>query len=333
MISSILKFLIGYLSQRLRYPVGLATLSLQRSPEPVHRIYSRGNLLDRIPENSWDSHMHVFDPVQYPLSAKAQYTPKQHLLSDALKFESSVGIHNIVLVQPSGYGNDNTCILDALRQMGPKTARAVVAFDPNTTSLSALQEWHTIGVRGVRVNLQSVGKTMELNELASLLHQYADMVRPLDWVLQLYVPITTIRALEKTIPELRVKVCFDHFGQPELSGLEEKSFSFATGDPYLIPGFSSLVRLLAQGNTYVKMSAPYRISMDREQDLDPVARELLRVSEGTRVVFATDWPHTRFEGLNIRPFMERVVEWCGEDELLIERVFRSNSQELWDGKG
>ncbi|CZR69259.1 related to metal-dependent hydrolase of the TIM-barrel fold [Phialocephala subalpina] len=280
MISSTLRFPISYLLQRLRYLAGLANLSFRRSLKPVQRIHSRGDLFDKIPENSWDSHMHVFDPIQYPLSAETQYVPKQHLLSDALKFESSVGIHNIVLVQPSSYGYDNTCILDALYRIGPKTARAVVAFNPNTISLSTLQEWHTIGVRGVRVNLQSVGKTMELNELASLLHQYADIVRPLGWVLQLYVPIATISTLEKTIPELRVKVCFDHFGQPELSGLEEKSPSFTTRDPYLIPGFSSLINLLVQGNTYVKMSAPYRINMDREQDLDPVAMELLRISGG-----------------------------------------------------
>ena len=274
--------------------------------------------------------MHVFDTTKYPLSAETRYTPKQHLLSDALRFESSVGIHNIVLVQPSSYGNDNTCILDALRQMGSKTARAVVTFDPNTTSASTLQEWHKIGVRGVRVNLQSVGKTMELDELASLLHQYADMIRPLDWVLQLYVPISTISALEKTIPELRVKVCFDHFGQPELPVAEEKSPYSATGDPYLLPGFTSLVNLLVQGNTFVKMSAPYRISIVHEQhDLEPVARELLRVAGRKRVVFATDWPHTRFQGLDIRPFVERVVEWCGEDEVLLERVFSSNAKELW----
>ncbi|KAG0653101.1 4-carboxymethylen-4-sulfo-but-2-en-olide hydrolase [Hyphodiscus hymeniophilus] len=290
----------------------------------------RRDLLKLIPPDSWDSHMHILDPAKGKLSVKSQYTPKRHLLPEALEFESSVGLQNIVLVQPSCYGNDNTCILDGLRQIGPKNARAVVTFDPNTTAVSTLREWHTIGVRGVRVNLKSVGKEMELNELMGLLRQYADMIRSLDWVLQLYVPIATVAALENVIPELRVKVCFDHFGMPELPSQGENSTCFTAGDPYLIPGVSSLIKLLSQGNTFVKMSAPYRISTEAgHQDLEPVAKELLRVAGRTRVVFATDWPHTRFEGLDIEPFMEQVVGWCGNDGVLLERVFRSNAKELW----
>lgn len=330
MILSALKLLFSYMLQRLHLPFNLVKRSLQRTPNQVYRIHSRGNLLDKIPENSWDGHMHVFNPSKYPLSAEARYSPKQHLLSDALRFESSIGIRNIILVQPSSYGYDNACILDALREIGPKSARAVVAFDPNRTSLSTLQEWHRIGVRGVRVNLHSVGKTMESNELSSLLRRYADMIRPLEWMLQLYVPMSTISALEETIPQLRVKVCFDHFGQPELSCDEGKSLYSATGDPYLLPGFKSLVSLLEQGNTYVKISAPYRMSMDcSQQDLEPLVKELLSAAGGTRAIFATDWPHTRFEGLDIRPFIESVVEWCEEDEAILERVFRSNAKELY----
>ena len=49
-----------------------------------------------------------------------------------------------------------------------------------------------------------------------------------------------------------------------------------------------------------------------------------------RVVFASDWPHTRFEGLDIKPFVKRVMEWCEWDERLIERVFRGNAEMLWD---
>jgi predicted TIM-barrel fold metal-dependent hydrolase len=63
-----------------------------------------------------------------------------------------------------------------------------------------------------------------------------------------------------------------------------------------------------------------------------MARELLRIAGKTSVVFATDWPHTRFEGLDIRPFIERVIEWCGRDEKLIDRLFRGNAEQLWGVK-
>jgi predicted TIM-barrel fold metal-dependent hydrolase len=335
MIPSALKLLATHILRHLPRSILLLLANVswrqnQNDARSIQRIPSQRTFIDKIPPNSWDSHMHVVDPSKYPLAADAQYTPKPHILSEALRYESTVGIHNLVLVQPSIYGNDNTCMLDALRQLGPQCGRAVVAFDPKTISASTLEEWHKIGVRGVRINLQSVGKSMSSNELSATLHQHADIIRPFDWILELYVPIATTAALEKIVPELRVKVCFDHFGQPVLPSPSKKTQYSLSGDPYLLPGFQSLINLLAQGDTYVKMSAPYRISIEAGQrDLEPVAKELLRVAGKTRVLFATDWPHTRFEGLDIRPFMEQVVEWCGEDEVLIEKVFKSNAEDLW----
>ena len=122
-------------------------ISMETKSQPI--APSRDSPFERIPSNSWDSHMHVVDSVKYPLAKDAQYVPKQHLLSEALEFESTVRIRNLVLVQPSIYDYDNTCMLDALRLLGPQRARAVVAFDPNTTTPSTLHEWHSIGVRGV----------------------------------------------------------------------------------------------------------------------------------------------------------------------------------------
>lgn len=331
MISIGLQLFAAYVLRRLRHPVLLFFANCSKrigrnDTQHAPMIVSKRSFLDKIPPNSWDSHMHVVDPINYPLVADAHYVPKTHLLSEALRFESTVGLRNIVFVQPSVYGNDNTCLLNALRQLGPHRGRAVVTFDPCTTSMSTLQEWHRIGVRGVRVNLQSVGKTMDSAELESTLQRYADIIRPLGWVLQIYVPLATSIVLEDIVPKLRVKVCLDHFGYPTLSST---SLCSRFDDPYLVPGFDSLIRLLRQGNTFVKMSAPYRISKDMGQALEPMAMELLRVAGNSRVLFATDWPHTRFEGLDIRPFVERVIEWCGNDDVLIDRIFRSNAEELW----
>lgn len=296
------------------------------SPRPTRKVSIRELLLQKIPRNSWDSHMHVVDPTQYPLAEGAQYTPEPHILSDALTFESTLGIHKIVLVQPSIYGNDNSCMLDALRRIGPQNGRAVVTFDPKSITSLTLDVWHRIGVRGVRINLQSVGQQMGPVELTATLKQYADIIRPYGWVLQLYVPLNTATILEAIVPNLGVKVCLDHFGSPTLSG--PLAYPYA-GDLYSIPGFTSLVNLLSQGSTYLKMSAPYRLSPDAgHMDLEPMAKELLRAAPN-QIVFATDWPHTRYEGLDIKPFVESVVEWCGDDDTLIEKIFKYNAENLW----
>jgi predicted TIM-barrel fold metal-dependent hydrolase len=289
-------------------------------------------LSERIPPNSWDSHMHVIDPDTYPLAADAQYTPMPHTLSHAMSFYSTIGgINSMVLVQPSIYGHDNTCLLDALRRVGPRRARAVVAFDPSTTASQTLHEWHALGVRGARLNLQSAGREMDAADLAATLQQYAEVIRPLHWVLQLYVPLAMAAGLEDIIPGLGVRVCLDHFGHPRLPDPAAGELYTASGDPYALPGFGSLVNLLRQGSTYVKLSAPYRISkQEGQRDLEPLARELLSVAGKRAVVFATDWPHTRFAGLDIRPFVEMVLEWCGDDQELVERLFRGNAGDLWD---
>lgn len=84
----------------------------------------------------------------------------------------------------------------------------------------------------------------------------------------------------------------------------------------------------------MKLSAPYRISKSQDdwEELRPIAQEILKVAGESRVVFATDWPHTRFEGLDIRPWMELLLELCGENEYLKERLFRENAQDLWGVK-
>jgi len=111
----------------------------------------------QLPQGSWDSHMHVIDPENYPLAADACYVPQKHLLEQALEREGRLGIHNLVLIQPSVYGFDNSCLLNTLRRLGPHRSRGVVTFDPSSIDLEVLRSWHQLGVRGVRVNFQSVG--------------------------------------------------------------------------------------------------------------------------------------------------------------------------------
>ncbi|CAN8105715.1 unnamed protein product [Discula destructiva] len=294
------------------------TPSIQQSQKDVPST-------SRMPPGSWDSHMHIVDADRYPLSPTAIYKPSRHTIAEAVAFENSVGASNVVIVQPSIYRYDNSCLLDSLRTLGPSIARGVVAFDPQATTAATLQEWHGLGVRGVRVNLQSTSQTMSCDEMRPVLCRYADMVRPLGWVIQVYVPLEMAKALEQIVPELGgVRLCIDHMGSPGLSSNK------SSRDPYSLDGFGSLVRLLQTGNTWVKMSAPYRFSKqdDFTGDVEPIARELLRVAPH-RVLFATDWPHTRFEGLDIRPWIECVLSWCDGDEELATRIFRTNAAELW----
>ncbi|KAK4937624.1 hypothetical protein LTR10_021770 [Elasticomyces elasticus] len=279
-----------------------------------------------LPKGTWDSHMHVIEPEKFPLHPSVKYTPHAHTLDDARMFYAQFGITNMVLVQPSIYANDNSCMLAALRELTPKHGRAVVGLDPHKIDPDTLRTWHEIGVRGARVNLVSVGREVRDSELRSELQAYARVLKPLDWVLQLYIPMHLAVPLEKIVPDLSVKVCIDHFGWPSLPEPYDPSRAI---DPYGLAGFESLVTLL-QKNTWVKLSAPYRLSKDAEmRDLDPIGRELIKEGKD-RVVYATDWPHTRYDDIDSVPFIERCFEWCGTDTGLIEKFFRDNAEDLWD---
>jgi predicted TIM-barrel fold metal-dependent hydrolase len=286
---------------------------------------SKRTLQQHMPANAWDNHMHVTDPA-YPLAPEAAYTPSLHSLQHAMKFEATIGISNIVLVQPSIYGNDNSCMLDALKAIGPRNGRGVVGFDPETIETSTLREWHELGVRGVRLNLKSNNTKFTEQSLRDVLQSYAKAIKPLDWVLELFIGMEDIPVLERAAKDVSVRLCLAHFGAPKLPSLADRTKRL---NAYDLTGFQSLVDLLRSGNVWLKFSGAYRFDEDPNMEgIEPLARELLKIA-GDRLVFASDWPHTRFEGLDVKPFVERCLQWTDEAGLK-EEVFVSNAKKLWD---
>ena len=170
-------------------------------------------------------------------------------------------------------------------------------------------------------------RVLNEQQLRSELSQYADVIRSLDWVLQVYLPLNMVSYLEAVVPDLGIKFCIDHFGSPELPAV----FNSATPlDPNSLPGFESLVKLLRSGTTWVKLSAPYRLTRDPQmRDLEVIAKTLMR-NAGDRLVYCTDWPHTRFDRIDPKPFADACLQWCSGDQALAERLFRFNAEELWD---
>lgn len=284
--------------------------------------------------------MHIVEPERYPLSSSAQYKPSPHTMSQAVTALSTLGIQNMVLVQPSVYGTDNSCLLDGLRTLTPQHGRGVVEVDPGNISQKELHEWHDLGVRGIRVNLKSRGSTeMPGAEFASLLRRYADIARPFDWILELWVSLSMVPLLYRVLPSLDIRVCLDHFGGPPTlpPSASPSSSVRSTLDPYSLVGFPEFIRLLEDGSTYVKLSAAYRFSLMKDaegeaKDLRPLAVEILRRA-GNRVVYGTDWPHTRYEGLtDAQGLQDATLRWCyavDTSGLLAEEVFRTNAEDLW----
>lgn len=277
------------------------------------------------PPSTWDTHMHIIDQARFPLAADASYVPSNFTVADVRRFDGSMGIGHTVIIQPSIYDNDNSCLLDALEQLGTDYARGVVVYDPQNTTSCTLRQWHGLGVRAARLNIVTTGVVVTKDELNATLTAYAQSFRDagLDWAIQVTFEGDVIDMVEDIIPELGHKVIFDHMGYP---GASDNVTNFT--DPYELEGFSALIRLVNRGKTFVKLSGPYRVT-DDWRSLDPVVSELLKVGGMNRMVFGTDWPHTKFEGLDIRPWIEQVQELCGGNEALIRRLFVENSKDLY----
>lgn len=282
----------------------------------------------RMPTGSWDSHLHIMDPVRYPPVPDIPYVPGVYTVWDNAIFERNIGCDHVFFVQTATHGYDLTLMLDSLRAYGNDKALGLALFDPNITTPSHIEEWNELGVRAVRVNLVTYGDSTPIDELKAQITQYVELIRPYGWVLQLYTKMATIPDLEDFLPTLGVRVVFDHYGDPTLP---ENSATMRV-DPYAIEGFSALVRLLQTGTTWVKISGAYRFSRlensETWEDLDPITRELFAVGR-ERIVFGSDWPHTRFDGLNIKPWVGHMLDLTEGDEELRNNLFRDNALELW----
>lgn len=119
-----------------------------------------------------DSHWHWIQPPfnfvqRFPISPKTVYQPTSRTLDNAVALQPTLAAGSVVFVQPSIYGTDNFYLLIALAKVGPFRGRGVVIVDPGTIQEETLDEWHTLGVRGLRVNFQSVGEVMDQSQLVN----------------------------------------------------------------------------------------------------------------------------------------------------------------------
>ena len=105
-----------------------------------------------MPSGAWDMHVHIFGPAErYPHVEKPHYTLPDGTLGQYRSLMPLLGIERFVLVQPSYYGTDNSCLLDTLVEVGD-LARGVVMIEPDISE-AELERFHRCGVRAVRLDL------------------------------------------------------------------------------------------------------------------------------------------------------------------------------------
>ncbi len=231
-----------------------------------------------VPPLACDCHMHIFgDPARYPPAAWRAYNPMPMGLDHYNAEAARMGFARVVFVQPSAYGTDNRCMRDALLARGP-SSRGVAVIDAATPA-AELAAMAALGVRGVRLNLVSNGIPDPPAAIAQL-RAAAARIAPLGWHLQLYARPELFTALAPALADLGVPVVVDHMGATD-------GMLAATR-----PGFDALLRLLADGIAWVKLSGANRVSRQAAgfRDAVPVIAALVAANPA-RAVWGTDWPH------------------------------------------
>jgi predicted TIM-barrel fold metal-dependent hydrolase len=231
-----------------------------------------------MPSGACDCHTHIFgDPQRFPWFGGRTYTPESASVAEMRSLHRALHIDRVVIVNPSVYGTDNSCTLDAMKQLGPRS-RGIAVIDDKTPA-GQFDAMEHAGVRGIRLNFENFGQTNP--DVARKAFQSAvQRLAGRKWHIQIYTRLPVIETLHQEIMAAPVPVVFDHFGGAKAS--------LGTSQA----GFDSLLDLVRSGKAYVKISGAYR-SSDKTPDypdMIPFAKALIGAN-AERIVWGSDWPH------------------------------------------
>ena len=109
-----------------------------------------------VPAHACDCHTHIVGSTdRFPFLTGRTFTPETALPEELLAVHRRLHIARVVMVTPSFYGTDNSCLLYGIKARGA-TARGVAVIDDKTPE-SDLDAMGKAGVRGIRLNLQTTG--------------------------------------------------------------------------------------------------------------------------------------------------------------------------------
>lgn len=282
-----------------------------------------------IPSLACDCHMHIFGPLNaYPYDSGRIYTPPEASIDAYVAMRKRLGLERVVVVQPSVYGVDNRCQLDAMSRLSGARGVAVIAGDEPDAELERL---HQAGFRGARINLEqgTIGGSIE-----SVLDQFGRRLREMDWHLQIFAKATILESVEPILSRSPVPVMFDHFA------------SLSPWQGPAQPGFDTVRGLLRDGDCWMKLSAAYH-NPRREDEGGPAAarRFVAALIEAApdHLVWGSNWPHpnvfpkTTASEAPIAPFRQvddvemlgLMVEWAG-DKAMLQRILVDNPARFYD---
>ena len=269
------------------------------------------------PAGSCDTHVHIYD-ARYPVARSAVLRPDDALVADYRRFQASFGLDRVVVVQPTTYGLDNRCQLEALAELAELSglgdaARAIVVVDADT-SADELRRLDEQGARGARFHMLP-GGAVGWDDLPIV----ASRIAELGWHVQLQLDGRELPHRLDELLALPTLLVVDHVGRfmPPVTPDHD--------------AFGALLALIDTGRTWVKLSAPYESTLEDAPTFPSVstlARALV-AAYPERMLWASNWPHPgHVEPLTDRDLLALTLDWL-PNPTVRHRVLVANPADLY----
>jgi len=223
-----------------------------------------------------DCHAHVMRR-DLPLASERHSAPKHD--ASVEQYLALLDRHDVshgLLTAPSFYGSNNALLLHALGTAKGRL-RGTAIVEP-TVGDEALRALDAGGIVGVRLNWVKRA-TLPDDRTPEYRHLFR-RVRDIGWHIEVYLEGEKLAHVLPRLREHGAPVVVDHFGSP------------APSKGVHCEGFQEVLRGVRAGDTYVKLSAPYRLG-----GADPrrYVEALIAAASGRQLVWATDWPFVGHE--------------------------------------
>jgi D-galactarolactone isomerase len=267
----------------------------------------------KAPPGMTDTHMHIFEG-RFAVAPTAVVKPPEAPVSAYRKICERLGIERTVVVQPSAYAADNSCTLEAIAALGPNARGIAVVTE--AVSDAELERLTKAGIRGVRFFMLR-GGVLPWESLEPL----AARVASFGWHVQLQLDGRLLPDHEAVLKRLPGTLVIDHVGK------------FLEPVPTDHPSFRALLRLVEQGRTYIKLSAPYEVSKlgpPTYDDVGALAKVLVRAAP-ERMLWASNWPHVgtppeRYP--DDAQLLDMLLDWA-PDAAVRTKILVDNPQQLY----
>jgi len=250
---------------------------------------------DRRARSAIDCHAHVMRR-DLPLASERHSAPKRDVpVEEYLAVLDAHGISHGVLTAPSFYGPNNALLLSALDAAGGRL-RGTAIVEPAIDD-AVLDAMNRRGVVGIRLNWV---RRAQLPDIASDdYRRLLERVRALGWHVEIYLEGPKLAHVLPVVRDSGVRVVLDHFGAPDPVQRVDDA------------GFRAALAGVRSGDTWVKLSAPYRLGGANPQ---PYVDALLDAGGPQQLVWASDWPFVGFEETIAYPMcVDWIRQWVPDD--------------------